>query len=370
MEWFFPSLKNSLFPAKSTGAIAESQPSTPAVPPEQDAILPTEIPDVEFQPVVAEEDENPIAKPSHQLRRRSSLSDLDGLLRKENQRIARTSDLLTIGEYGAADKRHGRLWSLLLDGPPNSSCESGGYPLSCGGAKGGSIGDMINLKLYGSNRSLVSGTSSIAEAVPLETIQRKKATPSVVSCSSSNRVVVDCSSDDVFHHHHHQQRHPQDDASAISQNDTVMDGRDGSNDELVDPPEALPYGEDVIIIEEDEEGSDDVVRELVTTRHAKQIRTPSITERAERLSQLIRKRQCRCSRYADDVAVKISTLFRLFFFFLSGHAFGRRYIYILGATSTASPPCPCAAEIDSAPPDDLEYHPPDGSPRPISWMRS
>ena len=55
MEWFFPSLKNSLFPAKSTGAIAESQPSTPAVPPEQDAILPTEIPDVEFQPVAAED---------------------------------------------------------------------------------------------------------------------------------------------------------------------------------------------------------------------------------------------------------------------------------------------------------------------------
>ena len=39
---------------------------------------------------------------------------------------------------------------------------------------GGSIGDMMNLKIFGSSRSLISMTSSIAESVPLETVQRHK----------------------------------------------------------------------------------------------------------------------------------------------------------------------------------------------------
>ena len=39
---------------------------------------------------------------------------------------------------------------------------------------GGSIGDMMNLKIFGSSRSLISMTSSIADSVPLETVQRRK----------------------------------------------------------------------------------------------------------------------------------------------------------------------------------------------------
>ena len=39
---------------------------------------------------------------------------------------------------------------------------------------GGSIGDMMNLKIFGSSHSLISMTSSIAESVPLETVQRHK----------------------------------------------------------------------------------------------------------------------------------------------------------------------------------------------------
>lgn len=286
MEWFFPSLKNALFPAKSTSAIADSVPVSSIIVNEQKT--PDDIPVVE---------EVPALQPQQpQLRRRSSLSDLDKLLTKREHRPIRSSDLLTIGEYGQ-ERRERRLWSLLLD--QQQASESGGYPLSSG-TKGGSIGDMINLKLYGSNRSLVSGTSSIAEAVPLETIQRKKT--ATVSTSSSRVVEF---SDDVFGRSTSLALEDAD----INQTD-VTDGHVnniGDYDPLKDS-----FPDEVLIIEEEEDGqaqsSSDLSHQFRANRWNIQMRTPSIMERAERLSKLIRNRQCRCSRYAQDIAVKIIVL--------------------------------------------------------------
>lgn len=302
MDWLFPSLKASLFPAKSTSAIPVDPPSSPQSPGAHemeaaDAVAPLAI---DYKAMIEDTDSPIHSKPSHQLRRRSSLSDLDSLLKKD--RIIRSTDLLTIGEYGTSNKRgdrQGRVWSLLLDGQQQ--------PLEPW-ARGGSIGDMINLKLYGSNRSLMSGTSSIAEAVPLETILRKKTTPSVVSSSNS---------DDVFR----QQRiasSAQEDTIPVSHYD-MMDGH-VSNGDCEEDPFGVSCADD-IIEEEDErdELRDDDLCELRNLGYPKQTRSPSIVERTERLSILIRKRQCRCRRHVEDIAVKTSrrTSYSIFVLLLS-----------------------------------------------------
>ena len=303
MDWLFPSLKASLFPTKSTSAIPVDSPAASNSPEAKTAADSAAAHTTEAQDPVAplsvdykamiEDTDSPIhSKPSHQLRRRSSLSDLDSFLRKE--RIIRSSDLLTIGEYhGPSNKRgdrNGRVWSLLLDGQQQQ-------PLLEPWTRGGSIGDMINLKLYGSNRSLMSGTSSIAETVPLETIQRKKTTPSVVSSTNS---------DDVFRHQRLASS-AQEDMGPISHHDIMMDGR-LSNGDYEDDPFYVGCGSGDVIEEEDEreELENDALCELRTGRRPRRTRPPSITERTERLSILIRKRQRRCSRYAEDIAVKLT----------------------------------------------------------------
>lgn len=292
MDWLFPSLKASLFPAKSTSAIPVDLPPSSAKTSVSEAQQTEEeddvaLPSVDYKAMVEDTDSPAHSKPNHQLRRRSSLSDLDSLLKKE--RIIRSSDLLTIGEHGPSGKRgdrNGRVWSLLLDGQQQQPLEP------C--TRGGSIGDMINLKLYGSNRSLMSGTSSIAEAVPLETILRKKTTPSVVSSSNS---------DDVFRHQRLASS-AQEDTGPISHSDSVMDGR-MSNGDYEDDPFCVGCGDDVIVEEDErEELENDGLCELRASRRPRRTRPPSITERTERLSILIRKRQRRCSRHAEDIAVK------------------------------------------------------------------
>ena len=284
MDWLFPSIKNALFPAKSTSAIASI--SNEIV---NEAITTNVVVDQYSENTSPKEEHgnSPIPKTHHhQSRRRSSLSDLDTLLKKESQRLSHPSDLLTIGEYGPADRRQGRVWSLLLD--DQRQCEPGGsYPLSS--TKGGSFGDMINLKLYGSNRSLVSGTSSIAETVPLETIQRKKTVS--VSLSASRVVNEDAcvtgNQEDV----------------AIHPESDMMSGRI-SLAKGDDDPLDLTYSDDIIIVEEDE--MEDLARPLRQVNDkSKQTRTPSITERAERLSQLIRSRQGRAMRYVDEVDITV-----------------------------------------------------------------
>lgn len=256
MEWLFPSaFKISLFPAKSSGALAESSPSSNATAPREDG---DEGRDEESEELSSS---MPASSSRQQLRRRSSLSDLDALLLKDKLGKTRVSERLSmVNEDGGNNKRQARVFSLLLDGQAQPT----DYPLSLSGSRGGSIGDMINLKLYGSSRSLVSMTSSIAESVPLETVGKRKATVTTSSSATTE--------DQVQPGPPHQQQQPLDD--------------------------------DVIIIEE--EGDEDV-EELVAGRMPKPTRAPSISERAMRLSLLIQKRQCRCSRYEEEVAVNKRT---------------------------------------------------------------
>jgi hypothetical protein len=88
----------------------------------------------------------------------------------------------------------------------------------------------------------------------------------------------------------------------------MMDGR-MSNGDYEDDPFCVGCGDDVI---EEEDEREELEKdglgglcELRTGRRPRRTRPPSITERTERLSILIRKRQRRCSRHAEDIAVKI-----------------------------------------------------------------
>lgn len=311
MDWLFPSIKNALFPSKSTSVINDTTANCSAPDGAQlgDIVVSSEnniaalsdggqdqrgVIKCDSREKLAHDGAiSPVPKPSgnrQQNRRRSSLSDLDTLLKKENQRVSRTSDFLTIDELRTPDtkKRHARNFSLLDDFQHTAE----GYSLSAG-TRGGSIGDMINLKLYGSNRSLVSGTSSIAESVPLETVMRKKTHASVKSCTNSHDY-----SDDVFQSSHSHA----DSANATINYSDVTDGiSNGGGDD--DP---LTMAADDVIIVEERERQDSLFGLIEMTMkshgHMPQ-RTPSITERAERLSLLIRSRQGRCQRHFEEVAV-------------------------------------------------------------------
>lgn len=278
MEWLFPSaFKISLFPAKSTGNLEQLS---------QD-----QQPEESVREVVEEEEEQtlieipsaddatdgggavgpaPSCSGRHQMRRRSSLSDLDVLKEKrsELQRMTRGNERLSIVGEDTGSRRHARVYPLLLDGSGGGHLQQQhsvtDYPLSHSGSRGGSIGDMINLKLYGSNRSLVSMTSSIAEAVPLET----------VSCCGRRKATHTTSSSSI-------QRPEQPDLA--EEEDPIV-------------PIICP-DDDVIIVEEEAEEAYD------TFGLDSKSRTLSIPERALRLSQLIQNRQCRCSRYEEEVAV-------------------------------------------------------------------
>ena len=128
MEWLVP-LRDTLFPSRSSITLRPQHPARS----DSDAA-----------------DEGSTTAPSAALpahsarRRRSSLSDVDALLQRQKRK--------TVVYLSVRRDNHG-----------------------------GSIGDMMNLKQYGSSRSLLSMTSSIAELVPLETIQRRKTNVPVVA---------------------------------------------------------------------------------------------------------------------------------------------------------------------------------------------
>lgn len=261
MEWLFP-FKASLFPAKSSNALQQTVAAEPAV--EEVAA------DVD-SPL----DEGPsVSGARHQLRRRSSLSDLDALLNKDRrseqqqqlhqQRLSRLCERLSTCDDNT--KRLGRVYPLLLDGQPHPTNDH--YPLS----HGGSIGDMMNLKLYGSNRSLVSTTSSIAESVPLETIHRRK-----TASTSTNS------------------------AGRHDSEDLVVSQLLLEDDDFVTAVVAAHRRNNDVVIFEEEEIPSQSHHHVQPMKQ--QERTPSISERAMRLSLLIQKRQCRCSRYEEEVAV-------------------------------------------------------------------
>ncbi len=286
MDWFFPlSFKLTLFPAKSSDAVNQTDP----IEEEEEQSEVVQLGKEDREEDVARPQDPAVAGPPvnrHQIRRRSSLSDLDTLKEKrsEQQRNSRLTERLSV--LGETDRRNTRVFPLLLDGQAQHSVTD--YPLSLSGSRGGSIGDMINLKLYGSNRSLVSMTSSIAESVPLET----------VSSSSRRKVTITSSSSSI-------QQQPPIDCIVAEQEEAA------GGDQFTPMTMVVLPDDEVVIIEEPEE--EDVMLpeeeiEALNCHHrnvyVKTERSPSITERALRLSQLIQKKHCRCSRYeTDDLAV-------------------------------------------------------------------
>ena len=149
MEWLAP-LKTTLFACKSVSALKEAE-----AEPDQ-------------RPVDGNPADIVAGSGRANLRRRSSLSDLDVL--KQKRHALRFSDgaHLTIG-----DRKSDKLFPGYHSNSRLTEC-------------GGSIGDLMNLKHFGSNRSLVSMTSSIADSVPLETVRQRKKTMAS-SCESNDR---------------------------------------------------------------------------------------------------------------------------------------------------------------------------------------
>ena len=212
MEWLAP-LKTTLFACKSVSALKEAE-----AEPDQ-------------RPVDGNPADIVAGSGRANLRRRSSLSDLDVL--KQKRHALRFSDgaHLTIG-----DRKSDKLFPGYHSNSRLTEC-------------GGSIGDLMNLKHFGSNRSLVSMTSSIADSVPLETVrQRKKTTAS--SCESNDR----CSDPPV--------------ASSVA-------------------TAAITEDADVAILPDDVLVDDDVVAEFGHRR------AMSIIDRAKRLSRHIQNCQTR-----------------------------------------------------------------------------
>lgn len=132
-------------------------------------------------------------------------------------------------------------------------------------------------------------TSSIAESVPLET----------VSSASRRKVTITSSSSSI------QQQPPVD--WIVAEQEEATGGDQFASMTMVVAPD-----DEVVIIEEPEEGDVMLPEEEIEALnchhrnvYVKTERSPSITERALRLSQLIQKKHCRCSRYeTDDFAVK------------------------------------------------------------------
>lgn len=181
-------------------------------------------------------------------RRRSSLSALDVLKRKDA-----TGALLASGSDGGGP-HHGV--SKLFPG-----VHSHWHLIDTGG----SIGDLMNLKHFGSNRSLGdSMTSCIAESVPLETVHRCK------------KMMHACSNDSGSSH------------EPGIRSMTLMDVTDAGID-LGQHQQSSSKG--------NYDESLDQARHLQLHR-----RTLSVIERADRLSQLIQNRQ---SHYRRDITMAV-----------------------------------------------------------------
>lgn len=254
MDWLLPSLKATLFPSKSTGDIGNQQPAEESPDLKADGSHSTGALDAlssagedKALPVDQAEEEavddvvamRAASTRRTRLRRRSSLSDLDVLKTKNNLRFTVVGPEQEPNASDDSSKPSHRVGSLFLGDYQHSF---GLVPLSGNlGAQRGSIGDMINQKLYGSNRSLVSGTSSIAEKVPLETVQTRR-----VVCQAYT-----------------------------ANDDTADDGVEESRDD------------------EDEERRDSVANLMSETDEPCPRRTPSVKERTQRLSNIIRKQQRR-----------------------------------------------------------------------------
>ncbi|XP_046399946.1 translation initiation factor IF-2-like [Ischnura elegans] len=177
----FP-LKASLFPAKSPAATSPKQPESPEMTsPGSSQPSPLTHPN--------------LACPRLRLRRGSSLSDLTTLQQQQAGPLEEISDcdsgppsLMPPREGGGyPGGGGGRLKQRGCDTAPQSPATGrrGGMTGVGGGSggigrgrrlfagdemRGGSIGDLMNLKQYGSVWSVRSATESIAEAVPLATV--------------------------------------------------------------------------------------------------------------------------------------------------------------------------------------------------------
>lgn len=305
MEWFFP-FKTTLFASKSVTADL-----LPPQPPEEDNDDPPAIEDINiaatehFPPLSEktgkdnEEETNqnvefsstqqqPSVQQHQQVRRRSSLSDLDVLLLRQKR------EKQTLSSSGLFPVDHKRSALLLAVGSIGSSATTGLEGASGGHAlanRCSSIGDMINLKLYGSNRSIVSMTSSIAESVPLETVHNtNNNSSSTGGATAISKPPPTIDEDD-----------DQDQSNAEAQL-TVQEKQLASG--------RLFYSDDNKM--DDDNGGDDgeglgplstdavVTVGVPSPPPLPHQRTPSVTERAQRLSRLIQNRQCRCSRYQQE----------------------------------------------------------------------
>lgn len=209
-----------------------------------------------------------VCKSYNSARRSSSLSDLQVVKDKRNSQLR-----------SAPANNNNKVAHLQINQSANnrsslsrSFCKLNDYDDECHlslslAKKGGSFGDMMNLKQYGSNRSLASMTSSIADVVPLETVQRKKN----ILPTQQQAILI----------------------------------------ESVDPP-ASPSADDQdqvfassaisVIIEHDflcqsDDNSSPLRAALNRKGRAHQL---SVSDRAKRLSLLIQESQYRCSRHQDN----------------------------------------------------------------------
>lgn len=286
MDWLFPSLKATLFPVKSTGDIAPEPPERGPKSGDSSAASSSAGADNALVGEAEAAEAGALRRPSVargrlNLRRRSSLSDLDAL---RGRRVASAHGFrfasTVSGPSGdddppppEADRSKGdderpskRVGSLLL-----ADCKHPFNLIPLSGKlehHGGSIGDMINQKLYGSNRSLVSGTSSIAEVVPLETIQRQRMVCAFELGRSNSTGPRWSGNDDTYE--------ANDAAAAAADETDEPAAEDADGDENYDDERRDSVG--TLLSESD----------MVFAR-----RTPSIKERTERLSLLIRKHQGR-----------------------------------------------------------------------------
>ena len=311
MEWFFP-FKTTLFASKSVTVecppqLSDENDSLATAIEDISAAAATEPPSplpVNVDEKEDEEETNQLQLPTaqqqqhQQVRRRSSLSDLDVLLLRQKR------EKQTLSSSGLFPVEHKRSALLLAVG------SIGGGGSTAAGFEGGngghalanrcsSIGDMINLKLYGSNRSIVSMTSSIAESVPLETVHNNN------SSNSGGAATVSKPPPTIDEDEDQDQDQSIDDFQSSTQTQLSVQEKQlaagimflGSGNRMeVDDDDAEGLGP----LSTDTVGTPTVSHGVPTPPPLPHQRTPSVTERAQRLSRLIQNRQCRCSRYQQE----------------------------------------------------------------------